>query len=80
MTFLHEIPHPSCKISVYHWNSKYIVKFETTSLEQVFKVSEFDLTGEEPLKEMITDEFIAKVMKRFDEMDSDWEELAGDDY
>jgi hypothetical protein len=81
MKIVGEIPHPSCKITIFSWNNKYIVKFERGALEQTFKVSEYDLSGEENFKELVsTESFIEKVLRRFDEMDADWEEIVADDF
>ncbi|MFC0182395.1 hypothetical protein SAMN04515674_101355 [Pseudarcicella hirudinis] len=71
MYFIGEIPNEACKISLYKWNNKYFVKFETPDLEQTFKISEMDVVGEGDVREMMTDEFIQKVVKRFEEMYED---------
>ena len=62
------------KISLYKWNAKFFVKFETPDLEQVFKISEMD-ANEATVREMIDDIFIQKVIKRFHEMYEDIGEL-----
>lgn len=81
MKIIGEIPHPSCKITLFSWNNKFIVKFERDNLEQTYKVSEYDLSGEENLKELIASEmFMEKVLRRFDQMDQDWETVVGDDF
>ena len=66
-----EIDHPEAKITIFHWNNKYLVKFERGMLEQTYKFSEFDVAGESEIKEMIDEPFISKVMKRFSEMAKD---------
>ncbi len=71
MRVLDEQQHPHVKITYYHWNNKFIVKFERGMLEQTFKVSEFDVTDEKELKSLITEEFIQKVVKRFEDMSDD---------
>ncbi|MFN8355895.1 MAG: hypothetical protein U0Y10_15670 [Spirosomataceae bacterium] len=73
MKIIGEIPNPSCKITLYSWNSKYIIKIEKGLLEQVYKVSEFDVAGEDELKDMLSESFIDKVMARFEEMGRDFE-------
>ena len=65
---------PDLKISLYKWNAKFFVKFETPDLEQVFKISEMD-ANEATVREMIDDIFIQKVIKRFHEMYQDIGEL-----
>jgi hypothetical protein len=62
------------KISLYKWNAKFFVKFETPDLEQVYKISEMD-ANEATVREMIDDVFVQKVIKRFHEMYVDIGEL-----
>jgi hypothetical protein len=65
---------PDLKISLYKWNAKFFVKFETPDLEQVYKISEMD-ADEKAVREMIDDVFIEKVIKRFHEMYQDIGEM-----
>lgn len=65
---------PDLKISLYKWNAKFFVKFETPDLEQVFKISEMD-ANEATVREMIDDNFIQRVIRRFHEMYQDIGEL-----
>ena len=65
---------PELKISLYKWNAKFFVKFETPDLEQVYKISEMD-ANEATVREMIDETFIQKVIKRFHEMYQDIGEL-----
>lgn len=71
MRVIGEIEHSEVKITMFHWNNKYLVKFERGMLEQTYKFSEFDVTGEAEIKEMIDEPFIAKVVQRFTEMGKD---------
>lgn len=68
MRIVGEIPHPDIKITIFSWNGKYLIKLEKGPLEQTFKVSEMDLTGERDIKTMLDDEFLNKANARFDEM------------
>ena len=65
---------PELKISLYKWNAKFFVKFETPDLEQVYKISEMD-ANEATIREMIDEGFIQKVINRFHEMYQDIGEL-----
>jgi hypothetical protein len=65
---------PDLKISLYKWNSKFFVKFETPDLEQVYKISEMD-ADEKTVRVMIDEGFIQKVIKRFHEMYEDLGEI-----
>ncbi|HEY1039807.1 MAG TPA: hypothetical protein VGF30_10400 [Bacteroidia bacterium] len=68
MRVIATIPHPSISISVFQMNDKYIVKFEAGPMEQAFKFSTEKIKGLDHLKELINDEFIEAVRKRFNEM------------
>jgi hypothetical protein len=64
-----EIPHPDFKVTVYDWNGKYLVKLETSMYEQTYKIRESDVTGDEDIKQLVSDEeFIRSVKERFGEM------------
>lgn len=76
MKTITEIHHPKCRISVFLWNQKYLVKLEQDGLEQTFKISQFDVTSEDKLKEMINEEFIESAVKRFDEMRKELDKLV----
>lgn len=69
MRVVGEIPHPACKITIFSWNGKYLIKLERGPIEQTFKVSEMDVTGEADIYAMLNEAFIKKVIVRFDEME-----------
>ena len=71
MRIVKEIPHPKFKISVFSWNDKYLIKFENGSLEQTYKVSEWDVTEEKDLDIFFSEDFTNKISLRFDEMSKD---------
>ena len=54
MHFIKEIPHDSMRISLFEWNSKYILKFETPVLEQSFKFSVMDFSEQKEIEELAT--------------------------
>lgn len=68
MRVVREIPHPEVKITVFHWNNRYLIKLEAGMFEQTFKISELDLTSEEDLNELLDDQFVAEAVVRFREM------------
>lgn len=78
MRFIKEIPNDYCKTSLYSFNNKYIIKFEAGLMEQAFKVSEMDVTGQEEVEEMISEDFLKKVIERFKGMQADFEEVLGE--
>lgn len=68
MRVIGEITHPGCKITLYHWNNRYIIKLEQGSMEQTFKIQEYDLTSEDDIRQVLSEEFIQAALRRFDEM------------
>jgi hypothetical protein len=76
MTFIGELTgsSPDLKISLYKWNAKFFVKFETPDLEQVYKIPEMD-ASEAEIRKMIDEGFIQKVILRFREMYADISEI-----
>lgn len=76
MRFVEDIPHPQFKIGLFAWNGKYIVKIEAGPYEQTYKVSELDLSGADNLRAMLDEPFLAGVARRFQAMDTDWQETG----
>jgi len=76
MKTITEIHHLKCRISVFLWNQKYLIKLEQDGLEQTFKINQFDVPDESKLKEMINEEFIESAVKRFDEMRKELSKLT----
>ena len=78
MRVVGEIPHPECKITIFHWNGKYLVKLELGPFEQTFKINELDITSEDDLRRIVNEEFISKAMARFADMSRSLEDATGD--
>lgn len=76
MRVIGELPNKFCKISLFQWNEKYLVKFELGLYEQTFKIDEYEVADVEELKSLISEDFIKKVKQRFDNMHADWGEVA----
>ena len=76
MRFIQDIPHPQVKIGVYAWNGKYIVKIEAGPYEQTYKVSEMDISGIDSVHAMLDEPFLTGVIRRFGEMDADWQQTG----
>jgi len=71
MRVIEEIPHPACKITIFQWNGKYLVKFETAALEPTYKIGEQEVMGLADVKKIINHDFITKVYQRFLDMGKD---------
>lgn len=80
MRVVQEIPHSECKITIFSWNEKFIVKFEQGPLEQTYKVSEMDISGIEEIQKLTAASFIDKVLLRFEAMHHDLSEALEDFY
>jgi hypothetical protein len=74
MRVVAEITDKPCRITIFNWNNKYLLKLEFGNYEQTYKVSEMDLTSDEDIKNCLTDEFINKAMHRFMAMEADFYE------
>ncbi len=71
MRVIADIPHKACKITVFAWNSKYIIKLEKGMLEQTYKVEEYDLSSVKDIHQLLDEEFMAEAMNRFMQMHID---------
>ena len=69
MRIIGEIPHSQCKITLYHWNNRYLIKLEKNGLEQTFKVDQFELASDKDLQILVDESFIQKAMERFEDME-----------
>ncbi len=76
MRFVQDIPHTSFRIGLYAWNGKYIVKIEAGPYEQTYKISEIDLIDPESVPTMLDETFLNRVARRFQEMDTDWQDTG----
>jgi hypothetical protein len=68
MRVVGEIPHPECKITIFHWNNRYLIKIEAGPFEQTFKVNDYDISSEADLNRIISPEFIGQAIARFSDM------------
>ena len=69
MRIVGEIPHDVCKITLFSWNNRYLIKVELGLLEQTYKVNEFDVTSEADLYKLVDNTFINDALNRFNEME-----------
>jgi hypothetical protein len=65
MRVVGEIPHPECKITVFAWNNRYLIKLEQGLLEQTFKVNEYDVTSEAEVYRIVDEAFLEEAIQRF---------------
>lgn len=72
MRLIETIPHDLYKISIFQFNSKYIVKIELDQYEQSFKINETDVNGLSDVKKMICKLLLDNSLRRFLTMREDW--------
>ncbi len=78
MRIVFEIPGEQVKTTVFHWNQKYLIKFETAMYEQTYKVSEMDVCGDEDIRKLIDDEAFQQTwIKQFQSMNQGLQEAIG---
>lgn len=69
MRTIGQIPHSEFVITLFNWNSKYILKFETGPFEQTFKIAEMDVTGEQEIRDLVNNtKFMESVNSCFHSM------------
>ncbi|WKN33005.1 hypothetical protein PZB74_06565 [Porifericola rhodea] len=78
MRIVGEIPHAECKITIFSWNNKYLIKLERGLIEQTFKVPEMDVSGDEDIRQMLSGPFMDKALLRFEEMEASLMEALGE--
>ncbi len=68
MRIIGHIPHPKLTITVFSMNDKYQIQFEAGPMMQTFKLLHSEADGIEGIKKLVDDEFMQKLMDRFNEM------------
>jgi hypothetical protein len=68
MRIIGNIPHPTITISIFAMNDKYQIRFEAGPMEQIFKISQTEVNGVEGINKLVDEEFLKKIMERFNEM------------
>ncbi|HEY8936077.1 MAG TPA: hypothetical protein VIM65_12685 [Cyclobacteriaceae bacterium] len=69
MRVVSEIPHQDCKITIFSWNNRYLLKFEQGFMEQTYKINQYDIAAESELNTLVSENFIQKVLILFGEME-----------
>jgi len=72
MRYIKDIANNRFKISIYHWNNKYIIKIESGMYEQTYKIDEYEVTNVEEIEKCMDLVFLAKVTTRFEAMRDDF--------
>lgn len=69
MRIVGEIPNPHCKITIFQWNNRYLIKLETGLLEQTFKIDQFEIFDEKDLQKIVNGPFLKQALNRFSDME-----------
>jgi hypothetical protein len=72
MRVIREITHPTYRTTIFNWNNKYIIKLETSSMEQTFKIDQYELASDEDAVQLLDEVFIQQTIDRFNEMSVDF--------
>lgn len=68
MRVLKEFSVQGCKVTIYHWNNRYLIKLEQDNLEQTFKVDQFEFADERAVLQLLDETFVSESIDRFDSM------------
>lgn len=68
MRVVKELVREEIRVSIFSWNNKYIIKYESGPMEQTFKLSEMDVLDESELEAFFEGDFFEGVKVRFEEM------------
>lgn len=55
MRIVFEKSFPDYRLTVFHWNNKYLFKVEQSMFEQTYKLSEMDVLDEQELRSLLED-------------------------
>ncbi len=73
MRIIADIPHEACKITVFAWNEKYLIKLEKGMIEQTYKIDAFEIQ-EKQIPKLLDEQFMKQVLLRFKHMQTDLQE------
>lgn len=74
MRIVRELTHFDCKITIFAWNNRFLIKLEQGPFEQTFKIPETDVASEEELLTLLDAEFLRQAGMRFLEMGQSFHE------
>lgn len=72
MRIVREMIQGEIRVSIFHWNNKYLIKFERGPLEQTYKVPEYEIAGESGLIALATGGMMVQCIDIFDRMETNW--------
>jgi hypothetical protein len=69
MRTIQEFVSGGCRVTVFAWNNRYIIKIEKEWYEQVYKIPQYDLVSEQQIEDILCPSFMQDVMERFRQME-----------
>ena len=72
MRYLKDIFNNRFKISIYQWNNKYIIKIESGTYEQTYKIDQYEVADVEEIEKCVDNIFLESVENRFNAMNNDF--------
>jgi hypothetical protein len=68
MRLVKQIPHSHFRLSIFHWNAKYILEIELERYKQVYKWQEDDVNSVDEIEKILSPAFLDHTMGLFLEM------------
>jgi NADP-dependent 3-hydroxy acid dehydrogenase YdfG len=68
MRVLKDFSLAGCKVTLFHWNSRYLIKLEQGRFEQTFKIDQFDISDEKEIEKFLDETFMEQAERRFSDM------------
>jgi len=68
MRVVKELTYPACKVTLFAWNNRYIIKLEQGLLEQTFKIDETEFANDDDVIRLLDAEFLQQAIIRFRQM------------
>lgn len=59
-----------CRVTLFQWNNRYLIKIEAGPMEQTFKVDQFEFAGDDELISLLDETFMKEALARFSDMAS----------
>lgn len=57
-----------CRVTLFQWNNRYLIKIEAGPMEQTFKVDQFEFAGDDELISLLDETFMKEALARFSDM------------
>jgi hypothetical protein len=68
MRVLKDFSLQGCRITLFQWNNRYLIKLEEGPFEQTFKVDQFVFNDAGEVEKLLDEAFISEALERFSAM------------